>query len=491
MVFAKLGTMDPVESGASFQAEQVLYKDLKNCDTPRKKAIHQVVIAITDAERQFHDGPLYTWVDADVSSEMNALTPLTDDENVTETHLGTDAAPYRPRRPRIEDLSSQNNQREVFRLMSPRHNVARATTAMFIMVNLTDTNAPKPSKDNGIRVLCKMQVDSEGLLAVQPDFNASRSPYVIDVSRPGKVAEKYEYHLEHASENMARMDLEKEKQLFRALYQRYSNHQAVLVGNDFDMPKDGYTRLYYSGEIVDADGFDHDDLFVHFLLEIPSGWTSEWGSSGDKEPAHFSSQIAQRRKAGRHFFGCPFGWNMEYSAESHLPTDSNYRLDWPRLLFEVVSLDAWNRYRVEGYGFLDVLSAVGSAVETVHTWIPIGEGSNAKLRRYLVGGGAELENLNYVTVPRDFKAKEFSRYGFRTAGAGRLRVRHTLIVQRGISTNGQNKLSYISSRYHRGFRGDPQRASMATFDQAVERVLEAFKRARRRLLEARGILNVD
>ena len=29
------------------------------------------------------------------------------------------------------------------------------------------------------------------------------------------------------------------------------------------------------------------------------------------------------------------------------------------------------------------------------------------------------------------------------------------------------------------------------FDPAVEGVLEAFKRARRRLLEARGILNVD
>ena len=115
-----------------------------------------------------------------------------------------------------------------------------------------------------------------------------------------------------------------------------------------------------------------------------------------------------KKQDGKHFFGCPFAWNMEYSAENQADSVSNYKRTWPRLLFEVVSLDSWNRYSVEGYGFLDILSNAGSTTEILHTWRPTGGNAESQLRRYFIGGGSELEDLSYASIPQDFKVSSFA-----------------------------------------------------------------------------------
>jgi hypothetical protein len=122
------------------------------------------------------------------------------------------------------------------------------------------------------------------------------------------------------------------------------------------------------------------------------GWEEQKNSELEK------NKFSLRLKDKKWHFGCPFAWLLES------PTGSNDNDAWPQLLFEVVSLDSWNRYRVEGYGYLNIPILATSAFTTVvHTWRPVGNGIISQLRRFFIGGCPELDNLSYISIPSDFQ----------------------------------------------------------------------------------------
>ncbi len=55
-------------------------------------------------------------------------------------------------------------------------------------------------------------------------------------------------------------------------------------------------------------------------------------------------------------------------------------------------------------------------------------------RRYFIGGTPELEDLSYCGTPALVSEKDqiFSRYGFRTASSGNVRLRMNVIHQVGL-----------------------------------------------------------
>ncbi|XP_071621462.1 tectonic-like complex member MKS1 isoform X4 [Heliangelus exortis] len=96
---------------------------------------------------------------------------------------------------------------------------------------------------------------------------------------------------------------------------------------------------------------------------------------------------------------------------------------WPVLYFEVLSLDFWQRYRVEGYGSLVLPASPGLHVLTIPTWRPVELGTVAELRRFFIGGSPELEDITYARIPSTFKGERLSRFGFRTQTTGSVRFR--------------------------------------------------------------------
>lgn len=73
------------------------------------------------------------------------------------------------------------------------------------------------------------------------------------------------------------------------------------------------------------------------------------------------------------------------------------------MLFEIVTLDSWNRYRVEGYGCLDVPPTAGKFAPVVQTWRPTGSTIRSQLRRFFVGGSPELDDIRATLVPAGFE----------------------------------------------------------------------------------------
>ncbi|NWS78518.1 MKS1 protein, partial [Crotophaga sulcirostris] len=156
---------------------------------------------------------------------------------------------------------------------------------------------------------------------------------------------------------------------------------------------------------------------------------------------------------------------------------------WPVLYFEVLSLDFWQRYRVEGYGSLVLPSSPGLHTLTIPTWRPVGLGVVAELRRFFIGGSPELEDLTYIRIPSTFKGERLSRFGFRTETTGSVTFRlHCL---------QQSKTFLESSTLGHRMRSVQDRPGGVSQQSSIYNVLEAFQRAQRRMREARESLAQD
>ncbi|KAJ8402236.1 hypothetical protein AAFF_G00371010 [Aldrovandia affinis] len=244
------------------------------------------------------------------------------------------------------------------------------------------------------------------------------------------------------------------------------------------MPPPGILRLLVNGEIVSAKGYEYDNLYIHFFLELPNNW-----SSLPFQSLSGVTQTCRTRTLGKDnvaFFSYPFSFESffrkEDRKEDSLP-------QWPVLYFEVLSLDFWQRYRTEGYGYLVIPATPGCHSLTCSTWRPLQGGTVAELRRFFIGGAPELEDSSYVRVPGTFKGDRLSRFGFRTETTGSVTfilncVQHAraFVDASTLKKRRQSVLDQLGGFSQQG---------------SVYNVLEAFQRARRRMQEARESLPRD
>ncbi|CAL8365262.1 unnamed protein product [Lota lota] len=354
------------------------------------------------------------------------------------------------------------------------HVVNNAMQTMHIMADLG------PPGKLGLKenecFLLTVRTDGNGIVILKPDFNKGKEPYRIETS--GQKKEVWRLTLENASTAMAAEDKEREQHMYKDLYLRHKDYLNSLVGHDFEMPPPGVLRLVVNGEIVSAKGFEYDNLYVHFFMELPNNW-----STLPFQPLSGVTQTCRAKTIGKDsvaLFSYPFSFEAfhlrEDESEEALP-------QWPVLYFKVLSLDYWQRYRTEGYGYLVFPATPGKHVVTCHTWRPLQAGTVSGLRRFFIGGSPELEDDSYVRVPGTFKGDRLSRFGFCTETTGSVVFNLHCI---------QHARAFVDAR-------DLRKKRQGVLDQlggfsqqgAVYNIMEAFQRARRRMQEARESLPGD
>ncbi|XP_055983732.1 tectonic-like complex member MKS1 [Sorex fumeus] len=346
---------------------------------------------------------------------------------------------------------------------------------MYIMADLG------PSGKLGYRkyehVLCTLKVDSNGVITVKPDFSGLKGPYRIETE--GEKQELWKYTVDNVSALAQQEEEEREQRVFKDLYGRHKEYLNSLVGTDFEMPIPGALRLFVNGEVVSAQGYEYDNLYVHFFVELPA---SNW-SSPDVHQLSGMTQTCVTKSVGMDkvaHFSCPFSWEAFFLQQDGA---EDAALEWPVLYCEVLSLDSWQRYRVEGYGAVVLPTTPGSHTLTVPTWRPLEPGTVAELRRFFIGGSLELEDISYVRIPGTFKGQRLSRFGLRTETTGTVTFRlHCL----------QQSRAFLESRsLRRRMQSVLDRLEGFNQQSSVHAVLEAFQRARRRMQEARESLPAD
>ncbi|XP_056414614.1 tectonic-like complex member MKS1 [Hyla sarda] len=459
--------------------EYELYKNEAACCTPLDRQYHQDILSL-ERRGGRKNLRIFTYTDYDRYTNLEEhCQSVTTSAKETPTFLAERMANVRRRRQdkRALDGVGIRNRLVTWKpseeFIKINHILNTPVQTMYIMADL-GPNERLGLKENE-HVLCTIRVDSNNVITLKPDVTGTKGPYRLEVESHKR--ELWRYTLNHVSESVQQEEQEREETLCKDLYSRHKEYLNNLVGSDFEMPPSGALRVFVNGEIVSAQGYEYDNLYVHFFMELPKHWTSPVFQELSGVTQSCRSKTHERENVA--YFCHPFSFEMFLSEE----VECEDIPQWPILYFEVLSLDFWQRYRVEGYGSVVLPQTPGMHNITAQTWRPVEQGTVSELRRFFIGGSPELEDLTYVRIPGTFQGERISRFGFRTEATGRVAFRFHSIHQSRSFLDRSSLRKRMQSVLDR-LGGSSQQSSILN-------VLDAFQRARRRMQQARESLPKD
>lgn len=461
--------------------EMELYEDLNNCLGPLEQKYHAEIMKLRKKGGR-PNNRLFSYVDSDsyvnVDEESRSLTtsPLE-----VPTYLAQNMSSVRRR-----NIGSKTERRKLPGGFAPHvnpvvtyetktsktaaHVVNIPYKTMHVMADLgPDAKTTIDQEDE--YVLFSVKIDAYGQIFVKPDFNGDNPPYRLETCN--ELREVYEYTVEHCSLQMTSDQREQEFKSFNELYNRHALYLASQVGSVFDPePEPGILRMNIFGEIVSAKGFEYDGLYVHFFLDLPTKWRP-----ADDPVLSGVTQTCVTKLEGEDYiahFSYPFDFSLVYQEDDDSADDF---IHWPTLFIEVLSLDSWERFRTEGYSYLTIPSKAGSYMFEVDTWRPVGNGPIPEMRRFFIGGSPELEDPTYPQIPAMADDKVLSKYFFRTAASGSVTVRFHIMQQ-------CQSFVEVTKKPRRTRTILDRLGGMKALD-SLSQVLDAFQRAKRRMLDAK------
>ncbi|XP_047463134.1 Meckel syndrome type 1 protein isoform X2 [Mugil cephalus] len=467
------------------QYEMELFQNEAACQTPLDRQYHTEVKALNRGKGR-RNNRIFTYTDHDRYTnclpfhQLQHSTDLLTTTKSSPTFLAERMAHMRHRRQDRRTMDSSIPKSKIINwepteeFVKSSHVVNNAMQAMHIMGDLGPSGRLGQKENECLLVTIK--TDGNGTIVVKPDFNKGKDPYRIIME--GEKREIWRLIVENVSTTMKPDDKEREQNMYKDLYVRHKEYLTSLVGQDFEMPPAGVLRYLMNGEIVSAEGFEYDNLYIHFFMELPNNW-----SSLPFQSLSGVTQTCRTKTLGTEnvaFFSHPFSFEAFYMIEKE--TEESIP-QWPVLYFKVLSLDSWQRYRTEGYGYLLFPAMPGKHTMTCHTWRPLQTGTVSALRRFFIGGSPELEDLSYVRIPGTFKGERMSRFGFCTETSGCVTFNLHCIQQAKAFVDA----AVMKKRRQKVFD------QLGGFSQqgAVCTILEAFQRARKKMQEARESLPRD
>uniref|UniRef100_A0A4W4H076 MKS transition zone complex subunit 1 n=1 Tax=Electrophorus electricus TaxID=8005 RepID=A0A4W4H076_ELEEL len=417
------------------QYEMDLYQNESVCQTPLEKQYHTEILAMEKAKRR-RNQRIFTYTDFDrfTNWEEQAQSLMTSAQ-VRPTFLAERMANIRHRRQERRPMDSNITKTrlvvwEPSKEFKNSHIVNTSMQSMHIMADLGP--AGKLGLKENEYVLCTIRADSSGVITLKPDFNNDGESYRLGTE--GDKREVWHIYLENASAPICTEEKEREQRMYRDLYNRHKDYLNSLVVQRTHIP-----CLYFP---VSAQGYEYDNLYVHFFLELPNSW-----STASFQSLSGVTQTCRTRTFGKDnvaFFSYPFSFESFFRKEDE---------------------------------------SEGELVVTCPTWRPLQTGTVAELRRFFIGGAPELEDISDVRIPSTFKGDRLSRFGFRTQATGSitfvlncLQHARAFVDSKTLKKRRQTVLDQLGGHSELG---------------SVSNVLEAFHRARKRMQDARESLPQD
>uniref|UniRef100_A0A8C5ENN6 MKS transition zone complex subunit 1 n=1 Tax=Gouania willdenowi TaxID=441366 RepID=A0A8C5ENN6_GOUWI len=448
------------------QYEMELYQNEAACQTPLDRQYHTEVKAIKRGKGR-RNRRIFTFTDHDRYTNCLPLAQL-----VGPTFLAERMASVRHRRQERRTIVPKTkiiNWEPTEEFVKNSRMVNNAMQTMHVMADLGPSGR-LGQKENEC-LLLTIKTDANGTVIVKPDFNKNKEPYRILTE--GEKKDVWRLWVENVSAPMKSEEKEREQNMYKDLYVRHKEYFNSLVGQDFEMPPLGVLRYIMNGEIVSAKGFEYDNLYIHFLMELPNNW-----SSLPNQPLSGVTQTCQTKTLGKEcvaYFSFPFSFEAFYVSDKE---SEELVPQWPVIYFKVLSLDSWQRYRTEGYGYVLFPALPGKHTITCHTWRPLQTGTVSALRRFFIGGSPELEDQSYVRIPGTFKVGlELSR------NTGREKLNYHSFRFRIHYSSRRGNLVSVTSFNHLYLK--------YPFFKFIFPLTEAFQRARKRMQDARESLPKD
>ncbi|KAM9257457.1 LOW QUALITY PROTEIN: tectonic-like complex member MKS1 [Cariama cristata] len=455
------------------QFEVDLYQNESACQTPLDRQYHEEILKLEKAGGR-KNYRIFTYTDHDRFTNLEEhCQKVTDSDHEVPSYLAERMANVRRRRQDRRPIEASSLKSKIItwepseEFIKNNHVINTPVQTMYIMGDLGPYG--KLGHRECEHVLCTIKVDGNGVITVKPDFTSTKGAYRIELN--GEKREVWKYT--NASVQVQPEEEEREQHVFRDLYGRHKEYLSGLVGSEFETTLPGTLRLFVNGEIVSAQGYEYDNLYVHFFVELPNQWSSPTFQQLSGVTQTCATKTIGWDNVAYFCYLTLEMFNQGDESEDSLP-------QWPVLYFGL-SLDFWQRYRVEGYGSLVLPASPGLHMLTIPTWRPVELGTVAELRRFFIGGSPELEDITYVRIPSTFKGERLSRFGFRTETTGSVTFRLYCLQQSKafLETSAlRQRMQNVLDR-----RGGFSQSSVCN-------VLEAFQRARR-MQEARKTLPQD
>jgi hypothetical protein len=102
--------------------------------------------------------------------------------------------------------------------------------------------------------------------------------------------------------------------------------------------------------------------------------------------------------------------------------------EYPKLYFEVFSVDYWDRHVLQGYGY-SFIGARDVDILTVKTWRPKGDYKD-QLRSFFIGGSREFEDLSYISIPDSHVNPKLTKYNMFSESSGSISIRLNCLSQK-------------------------------------------------------------
>uniref|UniRef100_A0A8D0H510 MKS transition zone complex subunit 1 n=1 Tax=Sphenodon punctatus TaxID=8508 RepID=A0A8D0H510_SPHPU len=426
------------------QFEVDLYQNKSACQSPLDQQYHQEILNLEKAGGR-RNRRIFTYTDHDRFTNLEEhCQKVTTSVQEVPSYLVERMANVRRRRQdrrpmERSALKSHMVTWEVSQeLIKNNHILNTPVQTMYILADLGPYG--KLGCQEHEHVLCTIKVDSNGVITVKPDLTGTNGAYRIELD--GEKRELWKYTLENASAQAQQEEEERERRMFKDLYSRHKEHLGSLVGSDFEMAPPGALRLLVNGEIVSAKGYEYNNLYMRFFLELPSRWSSPVFQQLSGVTQTCTAKALDRDSVA--YFSYPFTLEAFFTQEDGLE---------------------------------------GSHILTAPTWRPVELGTVSELRRFFIGGSLELEDITYVRVPGTFQGSRLSRFGFRTEMTGSVTFRFHCLQQ--------SKAFLESSSLRKRMQNVLDRFGGFSQQNSLYNVLEAFQRARRRMQEARESLPQD
>jgi Meckel syndrome type 1 protein len=168
------------------------------------------------------------------------------------------------------------------------------------------------------------------------------------VDIPGGDRTTYEYWLDNVSPSMGCDAQLKEALMLNDLHARHAQNIAKEVSDEFEPELDKQQqrtfRLLLNCELVSAEDFDYDTLFVRYLVELPVGWTTV--AESQMEGTTVTSKTTTNAKTGNSVahFCHTFTVDLFFDI-NQLDREKDSMPKWPQIFFEVTATDSWTRCR--------------------------------------------------------------------------------------------------------------------------------------------------
>eukprot|EP00095_Tigriopus_kingsejongensis_P003494 maker-scaffold875_size86197-snap-gene-0.18 protein:Tk03494 transcript:maker-scaffold875_size86197-snap-gene-0.18-mRNA-1 annotation:"hypothetical protein BRAFLDRAFT_279949" len=223
------------------------------------------------------------------------------------------------------------------------HGFSDHSQLMVVRFDVTegDASSGEINRDGSYFDLCVIKYCSNGVLEITPDFTRDKKPYRVEMDVQGERV-LYEYWIEHASTAMSYDDQIDEHRMLGNFFATQIQPILKDVGDVFEIPPEKCFRLVLNGEIVSAEDFEYDGLFVHYFVELPEGWCAGEESQlfGLTHTSHTNVDPLTRLDVAHfsHLFEIDlyFDINRFDIYKESLP-------GWPQIFLEVISVDSWSR----------------------------------------------------------------------------------------------------------------------------------------------------